>query len=53
MDRIGKDIYLETHLEDRVSLYEHYGFEVLEKSKVPGVKEMYLFGMIRKHKEKE
>ena len=53
MDRIGEDIYLETHLEDRVPLYEHYGFEVLEKSKVPGTKDLYLFAMIRRHKEKE
>ena len=53
MDRIGEDIYLETHLIDRVPLYEHYGFEVLEKSKVPGAKDIYLYGMIRRHKEKE
>ena len=45
--------YLETHLIDRVPLYEHYGFEVLEKSKVPGTKDIYLYGMIRRHKEKE
>ena len=53
MDRIGEDIYLETHLEERVSLYEHYGFELLEKSKVPHAKDIYLYGMIRRHKEKE
>lgn len=53
MDRIGEDIYLETHLEERVSLYEHYGFELLEKSKVPHTKDIYLYGMIRRHKEKE
>lgn len=28
--------YLETQLEARVSLYEHFGFRVLEKSVIPG-----------------
>ncbi len=53
MDRIGEDIYLETHKEKNVSLYEHYGFELLEKNPVPRSKDLYLYAMIRRHKEKE
>ena len=35
LDRLELPCYLEAQLEDNVSIYEHYGFEVLAKGNVP------------------
>ena len=35
-DREGVPCYLETHNEQNLGLYEHFGFEVKEKGVLPG-----------------
>ena len=40
---------LETHKEENVQIYEHYGFELLEVSKMPNT-EIVQYSMLRKHK---
>ncbi len=35
LDRIGLPCYLETQCRENVSVYEHYGFEVLSESTIP------------------
>ena len=42
----GLPCFLETLNEDYVSLYEHYGFEVIFKGTLPGV-ELAIWGMVR------
>ena len=49
LDRIKEDCYLETHKEENVQIYEHYGFELLEVSKMPNT-EIVQYSMLRKHK---
>ena len=46
-DRTGQDCYLETHNENNVKLYEHFGFYLLEISNIPktNVKQ---YSMLRK-----
>jgi len=50
LDRIGQDCYLETHKEENVEFYEHYGFELLEVSKIPKT-DVIQYSMLRKAKE--
>lgn len=52
LDRIGQDCYLETHKEENVKIYEHYGFELLEVSKIPRT-DIIQYSMLRRSKEKE
>ncbi len=35
LDRVGKDCYLETHLQVNVGLYERFGFQLTATGKVP------------------
>ena len=42
----------DTNRSENIKIYEHYGFELLEKSPVPKTKDLYLYAMIRRHKEK-
>ena len=49
LDRIGQDCYLETHKEENVKIYEHYGFELLEVSKIPKT-DIVQYSMLRKTK---
>ena len=51
LDRIGQDCYLETHKEENVKIYEHYGFELLEVSKIPKT-DIVQYSMLRKAKKK-
>lgn len=46
LDRIGKVCYLETHKESNVAMYEHFGFEVAEATKLPGT-EVEFYSMVR------
>ena len=50
LDRIGQDCYLETHKEENVQIYEHYGFELLEVSKIPKT-DIVQYSMLRKAKK--
>ena len=50
LDRIGQDCYLETHKERNIEIYEHYGFELLEVSKIPKT-DVIQYSMLRKAKE--
>ena len=50
LDRIGQDCYLETHKEENVKIYEHYGFELLEVSKIPKT-DIVQYSMLRKTKK--
>lgn len=52
LDRIGEDCYLETHKEENVKIYEHYGFELLEVSKIPKT-DIVQYSMLRKSNKKE
>lgn len=52
LDRIGQDCYLETHKEENVKIYEHYGFKLLSVSKIPKT-DIVQYSMLRKAKEKE
>ena len=52
LDRIGQDCYLETHKEENIKIYEHYGFELLEVSKIPKT-DIVQYSMLRKAKKKE
>ena len=52
LDIIGQDCYLETHKEENVKIYEHYGFELLEVSKIPRT-DIIQYSMLRRSKEKE
>lgn len=49
-DRIEEDCYLETHNEENVKLYEHFGFELLEVSNIPKTNVKH-YSMIRKFKK--
>ena len=49
LDRIKQDCYLETHKEENVDIYKHYGFELLEISKMPDT-DIVQYSMIRRHK---
>ena len=49
LDRIGQNCYLETHKEENVKFYEHFGFELLETSKIPKT-EIIQYSMLRKAK---
>ena len=48
-DQENQTCYLETLKKENVSLYEHYGFKLMEEVKVPG-SEMTLYAMLRKIK---
>ena len=50
LDRIDQDCYLETHKEENVKIYEHYGFELLEISKIPET-DVVQYSMLRKVKQ--
>ena len=50
LDRIDQDCYLETHKEENVKIYEHYGFELLEISKIPET-DVVQYSMLRKAKQ--
>ncbi len=49
LDRIKQDCYLETHKEENVKIYEHFGFELLEVSKIPKT-DIVQYSMLRKAK---
>lgn len=49
LDREGQDCYLETHKEENVKIYEHYGFELLEVSKIPKT-DIVQYSMLRRAK---
>ena len=49
LDRIGQDCYLETYKEVNIKIYEHYGFELLEVSKIPKT-DIVQYSMLRKAK---
>jgi hypothetical protein len=42
----GRSCYLETQKEQNVSLYEHYGFEVIHTDVIPGI-DMKHWGMVK------
>ena len=48
-DQGNQACYLETLKKENVSLYEHYGFKLMEEVKVPGT-DMTLYAMLRKSK---
>ena len=50
LDRINQDCYLETHKEENVKIYEHYGFELLEVSKMEKT-DIVQYSMLRKCKK--
>ena len=50
-DRTGQDCYLETHNQENISLYEHFGFQLLEVSNIPKTNVKH-YSMIRKSKNK-
>ena len=50
LDRIGQDCYLETHKEENIKIYEHYGFELLEVSKIPKT-DIVQYSMLRRAKK--
>ena len=53
LDKIEQDCYLETHKESNVSLYEHFGFKLVEISCIPNT-DIKHFAMLRKYnKNKE
>ena len=52
MDNQKQDLYLETHKKENISLYEHYGFELLEETPIPK-SNVVQYAMIRRYKEKE
>ena len=45
-DREGLPVYLETQLEKNVTLYEHFGFRVVEQGLIPG-STVYCWAMIK------
>jgi len=47
IDSEGLPCYLETQNERNISLYEHYGFELIDYIKIPDT-EIYSYSMIRK-----
>ena len=51
LDRIGQDCYLETHREKNIKIYEHYGFELLEVSKIPKT-DVIQYSMLRRANKK-
>ena len=50
LDEHNQDCYLETHKEENVKIYEHYGFELLEISKIPET-DVVQYSMLRKVKQ--
>lgn len=52
LDRIGQDCYLETHKEENVKIYEHYGFELMEVGNIPKT-EIVQYSMLRKAKSQK
>lgn len=46
-DRTAQDCYLETHDENNISLYEHYGFNLVETSYIPKTN-IKQYSMVRK-----
>ena len=48
-DNEKQNCYLETLKSENVSLYEHYGFKLMEEVKVPGT-DMTLYAMLRESK---
>lgn len=51
-DRTGQDCYLETHNEDNIKLYEHFGFRLLETSEIPKTNVKH-YSMLRKVNQKK
>ena len=49
IDKDGLHCYLETGGENNVSMYQHFGFEVVDEFVVPGTKDR-LVAMLRKPK---
>lgn len=47
LDRIGANCYLETHDAKNVSMYEHFGFELVESPYMPN-SELRHYAMLRK-----
>ncbi len=45
-EREGLPVYLETQLEKNVSLYQHFGFKVVEEGVIPG-SDVYSWAMVR------
>lgn len=52
LDRINQKCYLETHKEENVKIYEHFGFELIEISTIPHT-EMKQYSMLRNPKNEE
>lgn len=50
-DRTGQDCYLETLDEKNVSLYEHFGFKLMESVKLPD-SQLTLYAMLKKASDK-
>ena len=50
LDEHKQDCYLETHKEENIKIYEHYGFELLEVSKIPKT-DIVQYSMLRKVKK--
>ena len=48
-DKTEQDCYLETHSEENVKLYEHYGFDLLDISFIPKSNVKH-YAMLRKHR---
>ena len=42
----GRPVYLETHLEKNVSIYRHFGFDVVSEAPLPGT-DMTHWGMVK------
>jgi GNAT superfamily N-acetyltransferase len=49
-DREGLPVFLETQLKKNVTLYEHFGFKVVEEGKITGG-DLYSWAMVRKHEK--
>lgn len=48
-DRVGQDCYLETHKEENIEMYEHFGFDLLDVSNIPKTNIKH-YSMLRKSK---
>lgn len=46
-DRIGEDCYLETHSENNIALYQHFGFDLVDISTIPKT-DVKQYSMLRK-----
>lgn len=48
LDANGQDCYLETVVKSNVGLYQHYGFQMVKESTVPGT-DLTIYGMMMYH----